>query len=279
MTARQSQSEVSRALREGGLWRLGYVAAAVTFVSACGIGRLDKGDRKEKQASAQIQAVTEAYSSKNKGVSLPKGGPGKGTTNNTPLSRRSDTGPGGEKEEKSFRRRVGEFFKLVSPRRHVALTEEEPPKRLRGLYALSDSGDFFVPCGDSTQYHVEATTEARYLMIERMRFIVRGVNTPVYAVFTASVVKPADPAVATQAKPGKKPVAAAKPRKYLKTIYVTKVDTLTNVIPSTCRVRSSSSRAANPSAYEGRVNPGPGPERAVSALEFSGRGILLSRFL
>ncbi len=263
MVRLSSRTEQSKSLRSRGLQRLTVAAALVAFVSACGIGRLDKGERQD-QGSAQMKAVADAYASKNKAVALPKGGPGKGNTNNAPLTRRSDAGPGGEKEDKSLRRRMGEFFKLVSPRRHVALTEEEPPKRLRGLYALSDSGDFFVPCGDTAQYHVEATTEARYLLIERMRFIVRGVNTPVYAVFTATVVKPAAPAPVTAKTPGKKPAPVAKPPKYLRSIYVTKVDSLTNIIPSTCRARPSGTRAANPSAFEGRVNPGPGAARTAS---------------
>ena len=120
---------------------------------------------------------------------------------------------------------------------------------------MSDSGDFFVPCNDTTRYMVQGTTEARYLMVERLRFIVRGLKTPVYAVFTGTIVthKPAavvKPAATPPPKDNSTPTAGQKSPKPAgppvapkKAIFVSKVDTLTTTFPTACR-RPSGNRSA-----------------------------------
>ncbi|MFN8582552.1 MAG: hypothetical protein U0163_16455 [Gemmatimonadaceae bacterium] len=213
----------------------------LAIMTACGIGKLDKGDHKD-QASAQMKAVQDAYASKNKAVALPKGGPGKGNTGPA-LTHRSDAGPGGEDQPKTLKRRIGEFLRLVMPRRNVAFSADDPPRKMRGLYSLGDGADYFIPCGDTARFAVQATTEARYLLIERMRFIVRGMKTPVYAVFTATEMKPPPPPQPKKGQAANAP--AAQPKPFKKSIYVTKVDSLTNAVPASCRTSGTGSRAAS----------------------------------
>lgn len=238
--------EVARRVRSGRRI-VGCLLVGSLGVTGCGIGKLDRG-KKTSTASAQSQALSDAYKKKMGGVTaLPKGGPGSGTQpkrSPPPTTAAVGRNANDTTENKSFRARVVSFFK-GSRRKRASGEEEQAPSKMRGRYAMSDSGDFFVPCNDTTRYAVQATVEARYLMAERLRFIVRALKTPVYAVFTGTYVipkpapaakpsttppppKPSTPTAGQKAPPS--PTAPAK-----KAIFVNKVDTLTTTFPSACR--------------------------------------------
>jgi hypothetical protein len=194
----------------------------------------------------QSLALSDAYKKKMGSVKvLPKGGPGTGPAPKrqpAPGTASSQRSSDDTTEKKTFKARFAAFF-LNRPGRQRFATNDQAPSKLRGRYAMSDSGDFFVPCNDTTRYGVQATQDARYLMIEKLRFIVKGMKTPVYAVFTGTYVT-AKPVTAPKGTPenkgttptagqrGPAPAAAVPARK---TIFVNKVDTLTTTFPNACR--------------------------------------------
>lgn len=229
---------------------------AAFLASGCGIGKLDRGSRKDvNTASAQVQAVSDAYKKKMGTVAaLPKGGPGSGAPPkrsapppNVDAKAAVDTSAGG----KSLRARVVSIFKGPKRKRQPG-EEEQKPSMIRGRYAQSDSGEFFVPCNDTTRYRVQATVEARYLMDERLRFIVRSPKTPVYAVFTGKYVLP-NPQASADAAPragsrngaGRSRPAATNPAPEGKSVFISKVDTLTTAFPPACRPPSSNRSAGD----------------------------------
>ncbi len=238
----------------------GYALLLAFSLTGCGIGELDRGGKRggPNTASAQSQMVSDAYKKRVGSVAaLPKGGPGAGAAPKrtpTPASSPSARSPNDTtSQNKSFRARLVSFFK--GPKRNRATGDDEQvPAKIRGRYAMSDSGDFFVPCNDTTRYMVQGTTEARYLMVERLRFIVRGLKTPVYAVFTGIYVAPKKavaPDPATQPRENKSSTPTAGMRSpsttpaplARKAIFVNKVDTLTTSFPNACRPPTSNRSA------------------------------------
>jgi hypothetical protein len=218
-------------------------------LAGCGIGKLDTAGKNGAPGSATAKsAAANAFRKKMPTLNtLPKGGPGGGAATkrqpppDSATSTRREVNDTTEKKKKGMKARFAAFFMNRPARRHKPVAEQAP-SQLRGRYAMSDSGDFFVPCNDTTRYGVQGTTEARYLMVEKLRFIVRGLKTPVYAVFTGIYVA-TKPVAATTAAPANKdatptagqrgPAAALPPAR--KMIFVNKVDTLTTTFPNACR--------------------------------------------
>lgn len=229
-------------------------------LGGCGIGKLEGGAEKAPKiaAPAKSSAVSDAYKKRmGKLAGLPRGGPGNGAApkqkqtpprDTTVAVANAATPTDTTQEKKGIKARFAAFFKNRPPRKKKAIAEQAPSK-LRGRYAMSDSGDFFVPCNDTTRYGIQGTTEARYLMVEKLRFIVRGLKTPVYAVFTGIYVQP-KPVAAAKSAPvtkGSTPTAgqAAVPVAAVvrKLIFVNKVDTMTTTFPSACRPPSGNRSA------------------------------------
>lgn len=262
MRASESGTVVEMSRTPSSWRRVAFLLFGAVGLGGCGIGKLDRGDNKSaiSTKSAQSQAVSDAYKKKMGTIAaLPKGGPGKGAA---PPPRTAPNAAKGSLEggaqdttvKRGFKATVAGFLRNRTGVRRAA-AEPQAPIKLRGRYAKTDSGDVFVLCNDTTRYAVQATIEARYLMDERLRFIVRGLKTPVYAVFTGTIVaqKPTTPAGTAQTPSGaqkaeaptagqKAPPRAATPQR--KSIFVNKVDTLTTNIPPGCR-QAGISRAAS----------------------------------
>jgi hypothetical protein len=185
---------------------------AAFALTGCGIGKLDSADKKRRGGSgnrAKWQAISKVEN---------------GTGDASPL--------GGSGADAAARR--------------AAADGQPAPTKMRGRYAKSDSGDFFVPCSDTIRYVVQGTSEARALMRERLRFTVKILKTPLYAVFTGVYLVPKPAAArAPGATPletkGFTPTAGLKgttttPASLArKAIFVSKVDTMTSTIPTACR--------------------------------------------
>ncbi|MEP7348207.1 MAG: hypothetical protein ABI877_23275 [Gemmatimonadaceae bacterium] len=184
---------------------------------------------------------------------LPKGGPGLGTVPKRSASLDPSATDSAKKDstavKKGFKARLIGFFKdrkQAPKRKRAKAPEHAVPVMIRGRYAISDFGAYFITCNDTTRYVVQATQEARYLMEEKLRFIVRGLNRPVYAVFTAIYVSPKSDADSTSEADslknnsstptaGMKSPATQPSQVNRKSIFVNKVDTLQTTIPSACR--------------------------------------------
>jgi hypothetical protein len=225
-----------------------YLLFGSLVLGGCGIGTLDKGYKGKKgppsESAAQSGVVSDAYKKKMGSVTvLPRGGPGRGEP---PKVKAPPSNPKGglttdSTAKRGYKARFAAFF-MNRPGRRRAAEDEQTPIKLRGRYAMSDSGSYFVPCNDTTRYAVKGIYEAIYTMTERMRFIVRKANTPVYAVFTGTYVaaKPVAVANGGQAESksstptaGQRSPAAAVPVAR-KTIFVNKVDSLTTSFPNAC---------------------------------------------